>query len=265
VFWTAFPPVLQVSGEPDVSLRPSLDMYGAGFDAIRGLELWGKRRRLSEGARAALEAAYADYDDVLVSLAGEVAATYFQIRTLGHQLKVTRESVALQKKFESIAQEGFKAGRNPETDAELAAALRGATDLAIPKFEEDLEKAENALCALLGKAPCDLRNELGTDGAIPAVPERIAAGVPADLLRRRPGVRLAERTAHAQCARIGFRKASILPSFNLIGAIGLQSTDSDRFFRRDGVRGAYGGLVNVTNLICHPGDDRNGPRRGRPV
>ena len=246
------PPVLQVSGKPDVKMTPSLDVYSAGFDALWEVELWGKRRRLTEAAKAELDAAYAGYDDVMISLAGEVAATYIQIRTLEHQLKVTRENVALQKKFEKITQEGFKEKRNPETDVVLAAAFRGATELAIPEMENRLQQAENALCVLLGKAPYDLRGELGAGAPIPVAPARIAAGLPADLLRRRPDVRLAERLAHAQCARIGFRKANILPSLSLIGGIGLKSTDSNRFFRSDSVTGSYGGLVNVTNLILYP-------------
>jgi outer membrane protein TolC len=122
----------------------------------------------------------------------------------------------------------------------------------LPQLEAGRRQQENTLCVLLGKAPQTLEKELGASGTIPVAPIKNAVGIPADLLRRRPDVRVAENLAAAQCARIGMAKARIMPSFSIFGAIGLASSDSDNFFESDSVRSAYGGLTKVTGLINYP-------------
>jgi len=135
---------------------------------------------------------------------------------------------------------------------QLARTLVALVEPTIPALESELGQSENALCILLGKMPQNVQAELGTSAPIPSVPAKLAVGVPADLLRRRPDVRMAERQAHAQCARIGVAKAGIFPSFSLLGALGLQSSDSGRFFERESWTGAYGGAVGATGLVWYP-------------
>lgn len=236
----------------EVSTSDNLNMYSAGLDAIWELDLWGVKRRNNESIRAQLQAAFAGYDDVLVAVIAEVAVNYIEIRAADRRIEALAGVVELQKKFLSVTQARFDSGEAAETDVLLAQTLTGISESAVPALENTRRVSENALCILLGMTPRDLGSELGEGGSIPVPPASMAAGIPADLLRRRPDVRMAEHMAHAQSARIGAAKGDILPSFSLIGSIGYSSTDSDRLFDRESIGGAYGGNVSITKLINYP-------------
>lgn len=236
----------------EVTTSDNLNMYSAGLDAIWELDLWGSKRRNYEALVAEIQAAYAGYDDVLVSVIAEVAINYIEIRAADSRIAALRSVVAQQQHFFEITQARFEAKKAPETDVLLAQTLTGISESGVPALENTRRLSENALCILLGIAPQDLSALLG-EGDIPMPPASVATGIPADLLRRRPDVRRAEHQAHAQCARIGISKAEILPSFSLIGSIGYSSTDSDRLFDRESIGGAYGGTVSITKLINYPG------------
>jgi len=246
------PPVLQVTGKPDVNITPKLDLYDAGFDTLWELDLWGGKRRGLEAARAELDAAYAGYDDVRVSLVAEVAATYIEIRTLEARLAALRAVVATEKKFQAIANDKFAKKQTPETDIHIAQAFVGQTESAIPAVEAALARAQNSLSILLGLPPQDVRALVGEPRPIPVASAEVAVGIPADLLRRRPDVRVAEHLAHAQMARIGKAKAHLLPSFSIFGSIGLAASKSNLFFEDESVRGAYGLLGNINGIIFYP-------------
>ncbi len=236
---------------PSVSISPEMDVYDAGFDAIWELDLWGKKRQRFRSSSENLKAAYAAYDAMMISLAADVARTYVEIRTVDQRLAVLKTLLETMNKFVAITEERFQKKEALVTDVKLAKLLTGIVQTSIPQLESARRQLENSLCVLLGKAPQDLHEVLGT-GSIPAAPTQSLVGIPADLLRRRPDVRLAEHLAAAECARVGMAKASILPSFSIFGAIGLSSSDSENFFKSDSVRSAYGGLLNVTNLILYP-------------
>jgi outer membrane protein TolC len=93
---------------------------------------------------------------------------------------------------------------------------------------------------LLGRTPADLENVLGSTGQIPNPPQNVAAGIPSDLLRRRPDVHVAERELATQSAKIGISEAEFYPHISLIGQIGLQSQDMSRLFQTDSLIGAVG-------------------------
>lgn len=237
---------------PTIDVTPELDIYDAGFDAIWELDLWGKKRQLVNAASNQLGAAYASYDDVMVSLAAEVARTYVNIRTLNQRLSAVRSLWGTMNQFVKITEERFNKKEALITDVKLAQLLAGIVESWIPPLETALRQQQNTLCVLLGKAPQSLDADIGTTGTIPTAPPQAAVGIPGDLLRRRPDVRLAERLAAAQCARLGRAKAEIMPSFSIFGSIGLRSTESNKFFKDDSVRSAYGGLVNLNGLTFYP-------------
>ena len=236
-----------------VKVTPELNVYSAGFDAVWELDLWGEKRRLLESTNANLKAAYAGYDDVMVSLAGEVAINYVQIRLITERLKVLGQNVKQMKDFQAIAEKRYADKESPETDVHLARTLVAIVESNEPKLQTSLRNAENALCFLLGKMPQDLHAQLFAGSSFPTLPPQMTVGIPADLLRRRPDVRVVEHLAHAQCARIGMAKASILPSFSLLGSLGVQSSDSGDLFKNGSGTSAYGGVVKATQLINYPG------------
>lgn len=197
-----------------------------GFDAAWELDVWGKFRRAVESGVRTLEATIAGYDDILVSLTAEVARTYILIRTTEVRLAIAWENVRIQQRSLEIAEARFQGGAVTELDVAQARSLLRSTQAAIPRFESELRRLKNTLAVLLGVLPAEVEQALGAPGTIPAAPPEVAVGIPAELLRRRPDLRLAERQLAAQSARIGVTKADLYPHFSLFGSIGLRAANS---------------------------------------
>jgi NodT family efflux transporter outer membrane factor (OMF) lipoprotein len=189
------------------------------------IDVWGKLRRGVESADDAFLASVANYDDVLVSLTADVAATYVQIRTTQKQIAIARDNVEKQKLALKIANARYEGGAATKRDVYQATNVLGSTEAAIPQLTIQLEQSKNALNVLLGIEPGHLNALLDGVWDIPTPPAMVMVGIPADLLRRRPDIRKAELQAAAQCAQIGFAKADLFPTFSLAGAVGTLSTD----------------------------------------
>ena len=196
-----------------------------GAQAGWEIDLWGKVRRGIESADDAFLASVADYDDVLVTLAGDVASAYVQIRTLQARLAIARENIERQRAALQVAEWRFHGGVVTKRDVYQAENVLGSTEAAVPELSIDLQEAGDALAVLLGSPPGSV-DEIVRGGAdIPVAPPRAAVGIPADLLRRRPDIRRAELQAAAQCSQIGVAKADLLPAFMLVGNVGTLSTN----------------------------------------
>lgn len=202
----------------------SFSRAAIGLDAAWELDFWGKFRRGIEASDAELLASVADYDAVLVSLAAEIAANYILVRSLEERLVYTHANADLQAQTLDLTQKRFTAGAVSELDVSTARATLANTLALIPDLENSLRQTKLAICVLLGRTPSELTQELAVaEGAVKRVPEaptQIAAGIPAELLRRRPDVRSAERFAAAQSARIGVATADLYPSISITGATG---------------------------------------------
>lgn len=213
--------------------QPGMDLTygeaGLGFDAAWELDFWGKFRRAVEAGKGSLDASVAQYDDILVTLTAEVTRTYILIQTLRARLAIAHENATIQKRTLQVTRARFQGGYVSELDVSQAKALLNETLAAIPRLKAGLKQARNGLATLLGMLPGKMDTILppGETGIIPHVPKEIAVGVPAQLLRRRPDIRLAERQLAAQCALIGIAKADLYPSFSLLGTIGLRASDSN--------------------------------------
>jgi NodT family efflux transporter outer membrane factor (OMF) lipoprotein len=212
-------------------LKSEFDDWQVGFDATWELDVWGRFRRGIEAADAELLASVATYDDVLVSLVAEVARNYTLLRTLEERLVVARANVEIQQRSFEIADAKFKGGTVTELDSAQAAALLHDTEAQIPGLESDIRQTQNTLCILLGIPPQDLQQMLGGAQLIPSPPAEVAVGIPADLLRRRPDIRRAERQLAAQSAQIGIAKADLFPRFALLGTISVAAEDFDKLFK----------------------------------
>jgi NodT family efflux transporter outer membrane factor (OMF) lipoprotein len=203
--------------------------YELGLDAAWELDIWGKFRRAVQTGVANLEASIADYDDILVSLTAEVARTYIFLRTSEERLVVARQNVAIQQRSFQIAVDRFKFGAVTKLDVLQARALLRTTESSIPRLQTDIRQSKNALAVLLGKLPGEIDAMLGGAGSIPEPPAEVAVSIPAELLRRRPDIRVAERLLAAQSAQIGFAKADLFPHFSLFGALGFQTASFTDF------------------------------------
>ncbi len=233
--------------------------WQVGFDAAWEVDVWGRFRRGIEASDAELLAAVASYDDVLVSLIGEVAANYVQIRTLQQILFVTQANAMLQRRTYEIADAKFRNGLVTELDRAQAESLLRRTESLVPVTQAAIRQTQNTLCILLGMVPRDLSHLLGDGPAtIPAAPAEVALGVPAQMLRRRPDVRQAEYELAAQSARIGIATADLLPAFSLAGTISLAAEDFSDLWTGDSFEG-FGG-PRVRWAILNYGRIRNNIR-----
>ena len=207
------------------STQPWFTTASLGLSTSWEIDVWGKFRRAIQSADASLLASIASYDDILVSLVADVASTYVTIRTAEEQLRITRENIALQQASLKIAQSRFTNGETSQRDVEQAQSELSDTEAQLPQLETSVQQSRNALSILLGIPPQNLGTALGTGGAIPTAPLEVAIGIPAELLRRRPDIRLAEQQAAAQSALIGVTKAELFPAFSFTGSFGLTSSN----------------------------------------
>jgi NodT family efflux transporter outer membrane factor (OMF) lipoprotein len=208
--------------------------YQVGVDAAWEVDLWGKYKRSVEAETAAMRASEADYYYALVSVTAEVARTYVVIRTFEVLLDQARENTRLQEDGLRIAVSRFRAGATSELDPIQATTLLESTRATIPQLAASLQQARNALSTLLGQPNAAVDALLDGPKGIPKAPSKVAVGVPAEVVRRRPDVRAAELAAAAQSARIGVAKADAYPSFTVNGSAGLQAS-----------AGAQGGSTNL--------------------
>ncbi len=212
--------------------------HQVGFDAAWELDFWGRFRRGIEASESSLAVTEADYDDVLVILTAEVARAYVIIRTLEEQLSLVKSNITFQAESLRIAQIRFDNGVTTELDVQQAMSNLADTQALEPGLIRSLRQTTNGLSVLLGMQPSGLSDLLQGSGQIPVAASTVTTGVPSDLLRRRPDVRLAEHFAASQSALIGVAKADFFPSFSLTGTIGYQSSntgssDSDDLFNSE--------------------------------
>ena len=200
--------------------------YNAGFDAAWELDVWGKYRRAVESGVANLETSIASYDDFLVSLTAEVARTYVLLRTFEERLEIARQNVKIQGRSLEIAEIRFKAGAVTELDVVQARSLLRDTEASIPRFEANIRQTKNALAILLGILPGEIDGLISGSKIIPKAPPEVVVDIPAELMRRRPDIRLAEYQIATQTPLIGVSKAELFPAFQLFGSIGLASSNS---------------------------------------
>jgi NodT family efflux transporter outer membrane factor (OMF) lipoprotein len=190
--------------------------WDLGFNLSWELDFWGRFRRAVEADAASLDASVENYDDVLVTLLGQVATAYVQLRITEQRIKYAQENVALQRETLEIVEARFKRGTVTKLDVAQARSTLEQTQATIPELGITLRQSNNQLCILLGIPPEELRAKLGP-GPIPTAPVEAAVGIPADLLRRRPDVRRAERQAAAQSAQIGVAEAEFYPHIAING------------------------------------------------
>lgn len=196
-----------------------------GLSASWEVDFWGRFRRAVESADFSLLGAIADYDNTLVSLIADVASNYVLIRTAEKRLAIARRNVETQRESLRIAEARFQGGTTSQRDVEQARTVLASTEATIPALEILSRQAGNALSVLLGLPPKRLDGWLTGASEIPVAPPYVAVGIPADLLRRRPDVRLAEFQAATQSARIGVAKADLYPAFSLTGQFGVLAAD----------------------------------------
>jgi NodT family efflux transporter outer membrane factor (OMF) lipoprotein len=238
--------------------------WTAGFNLSWELDFWGRFRRAVQSANANLDASVEDYDAALVTLVADVATNYVQYRIAQQRIKIARENVRIQQGVLALAEQRFRIGTTTRLDVEQARTILEQTRSTIPALQIALGQANDRLCTLLGIPPRDLGPELGEGTALGAepvanVPTWAAVGIPADLLRRRPDIRSAERQVAAQSAEIGVAETDLYPAVYINGTIGVEAADLSKLFESRSFFGTitptfrwnilnYGRIVNNVHL-----------------
>jgi NodT family efflux transporter outer membrane factor (OMF) lipoprotein len=206
-------------GVPGVAFPAFKRWYGQwdlGFNLNWELDFWGRFRRAIEADSASLDASVENYDDVLVTLLGDVATNYANLRITEQRIKYAQDNVKLQRQTLDIVEARFRSGTTTKLDVAQARSTLEQTEATIPQLVISLRQYNNQLCVLLGIPPEELRAKLGS-GPIPTAPVEAAVGIPAELLRRRPDIRRAERQAASQSADIGVAEAEFYPHIAING------------------------------------------------
>lgn len=209
------------SGQVNDGRSSSATRYSAGFNLGWEIDFWGKFQRGVESADASYFAVLAQYDDIQVLMAAQVALLYVNIRTLEARLAITRNNAAIQKRSLQITERLFQSGNSAELDVQQAKTQYLSTLSTLPQLETSLRQSQNALSVLLARKPGALPEMSGDTGVIPRGDLSLVTELPADLLRRRPDVRTAERQLAAQSALIGVAESELYPSISLIGSVGI--------------------------------------------
>ena len=199
--------------------KRNISQWNLGFNLAWELDFWGRFRRAIESDSASLDASVENYDDVLVTLLSDLATNYVQLRTIETQLEYTRKNVELLRETLKLTEARYRAKTFGELDVQQAKGTLAQTQAQIPELEISARQYKNQLCILLGIPPEDLRVRLGS-APIPTSPADVAMGIPADLLRRRPNVRKAERLVAAQSAQIGLAESDLYPHISIAGSLG---------------------------------------------
>jgi len=206
------------------------NVYQAGFDASWEIDVFGGNRRAVEAGKAEVAAAEFGRRNVLVTLLGEVARNYVELRGCQRRLEIATNNLKTQEEALALAQDRFKNGLTSDLDVQQAATLLANTRAVIPMLETGIQGYIHRLGVLLGQPPEALLAELSAPAPIPSAPPIVPAGLPSELLRRRPDIQQAERQLAASTARIGVATADLFPKFSLTGIAGYESTSASDWF-----------------------------------
>ncbi|HAH14313.1 MAG TPA: RND transporter, partial [Pantoea agglomerans] len=171
------------------------------------------------------QAAIEQRNDALVSLEAEVARAWLQLRGAQSTIQTLQQQIEVAQQTTELTQSQQRNGLAPLTDVENARAQLSTLQAQLPQYQSQARQAMNGLAVLLGKTPGALDAELSTPKALPPLPQFVPVGIPSTLARRRPDIRQAEATLHAQTAEIGVSVAQLFPSLSLTGQLGVRNTD----------------------------------------
>lgn len=203
------------------------NLYDATLNLGWELDVWGRIRRATEAARAELLAAEEGRRAVVLSLVTSVATGYIQLRSLDRQLEISRRTLASRAESVRLFEARFRGGVVSKLELAQVRSEYEQAAAAVPALERQIAVQENALSILLGRNPGPIMRGVGADALkLPAVP----AGVPSDVLMRRPDLVAAEQRLVAANARIGVARALYFPAISLTGLLGQASTDLSKLF-----------------------------------
>ncbi|MBN1961794.1 MAG: efflux transporter outer membrane subunit [Deltaproteobacteria bacterium] len=235
----------------NATLGSTTNQYSASFDASWEMDIFGGARRSVEAVTADQESFDAALDNTRISLCAEVARTYYEIRSLKLRVDIARKNLETQNQTLQLTKFRAEAGLVNTQDVEQATSNVEQTRAQLPTLEIQLLEAEHSLDLLLGQNPGTLHKQLHTATELPEIPNQIAVGIPADSLRQRPDIKIAERNLAAATARVGIATAALYPSLKLSGSIGVEALTLSGLGNSDGF--FYSLIGGITAPLFHGG------------
>lgn len=206
----------------DVSVETTSNSFRVPFDLSYEIDVWGKLRRSYEAAKAQMQASVCDLEVVRQTLLADLAQNYFTVRSLDAQDEIISRNMALYEEQADLTQKQFKAGLAGETNYLQAKVQLESTRAQLVDVRRQRADLEHAIAVLLGRPPVEFTLEVRPLDVVPPV---VPAGLPSDLLKRRPDLAEAEQNLIAACAEIGIAKAEFFPTLKLTGSAGFQSAE----------------------------------------
>jgi multidrug efflux system outer membrane protein len=243
------------------NLFPAYQVNGGelNLSVIWNLDFWGKYRRQTEAARSQLLATEWGQRAVISSLVANVATAYFQLRALDSELEISKRTLASRQESLKLTLFLENHGSASGLDVSQAEQLVYTASETIPDLERQIQQQENVLSVLLGENPQSIpRGRALTDQP---VPQNVPAGLPSELLERRPDVRQAEENVVAANAQIGVAKAAFFPNLSLTGLGGLESNALHQFITTPSE--TWYGAFNVSQPVFQGGALRSQLRFAR--
>jgi multidrug efflux system outer membrane protein len=225
------------------SQLPTQQLWDVGFDASWEADIFGRVGRRVKAQSALAESSEHALEDVQVSVAAEVARTYFDLRGAQRQLAVAQRNATNQRKIVKLTEDRLAAGRGTAFDTERAKSVLYLTLASTPLLESQITLDKNRLAVLLGRAPDALPAALLDSGSLPRLPDTLYVGSPSQLVRRRPDVLRAERQLAAQSLFVGAARAEYLPRVTVGARGGYVANSVDSLFKRANSRLLVGPVV----------------------
>jgi outer membrane protein, multidrug efflux system len=226
------------------SQLPTSQLWDVGFDASWEVDMFGRVGRTVKAQGALAESSEYGLEDVQVSVAAEVARTYFDLRGAQRQLAVAARNAVNQRKVVKLTEDRLAAGRGTAFDTERAKSVLYLTLATTPLLESQIALDRNRLAVLLGRVPNALPAALLDTGALLRLPDTLFVGSPDQLVHRRPDVLRAERQLAARSLFVGAARAEYLPRVTLSARAGYAATAADSLFKRGTSRLLIGPVVS---------------------
>ncbi|MGE4473235.1 MAG: efflux transporter outer membrane subunit [Sulfuricurvum sp.] len=237
----------QKTSEESISPLGGMVYNTYGISATLGYEhdLWGKLKNQENAALSEFTATQAERDTVRITLVSSVAEAYFNLVAIKRQIEITEQSVEAFKEGYEYRLRQHRFGEIDPMTAEQAHTLYANAKLSLEGLKESKSLNENALALLVGRTPKEMNERTFTTVKELPHPLNIPAGIPSDLLQRRPDIRSAEELLRAANANIGVAKAAYFPSISLTGNIGLESSELNRLMQNSAGVWGIGPSLNV--------------------
>jgi len=221
------------------------NQFEAGFDASWELDLFGGNRRATEGAIYGTQAAEEELRATLLTLIGDVTSNYVEARGYQARIAFARRSAASQRNTEALTRFKFETGASSAVDVANASGQASSTEANIPSLEASFAAGVHRLSVLTGQAPAALITRMQSDAPIPSPTLPIPTGVPANILRSRPDVRLAERELAQKTAAIGEAEAARYPSVSLTGSVATAGVNVGDLAKSTSISWAFGPTLSL--------------------